>query len=66
MEDAPNTSPVRVRPARLADARAIGRVSVAAWRDAYPTLLPAPVLTGMSPGRQAAFWAATSQSRKVR
>lgn len=48
-----------VRPARPADARAIARIQIAAWRDSYADLLPAPVLAGLSERRQAALWRRT-------
>lgn len=48
--------PVRVRPAHPADAEAIARIYVDAWRDAYAGILPDRVLVALSPRRQAAFW----------
>ena len=37
----------------------IARIQVAAWRDSYAGLLPAPVLAGLSERRQAALWRRT-------
>ena len=45
-----------VRPARHADAAAIGAVHVAAWRSAYPGILPDHYLAGLSATRQAAYY----------
>jgi ribosomal protein S18 acetylase RimI-like enzyme len=45
---------ISVRRARPADAAAIGAVHVAAWRSAYPGILPDSVLTRLSVARQAA------------
>jgi GNAT superfamily N-acetyltransferase len=42
-----------VRPARRADAPAMGRLYVAAWREAYPSLLPTATLLSMSEARAA-------------
>ncbi len=47
---------VVVRRARHADAPAIGAVHVAAWRSAYPGILPEGYLAGLSATRQAAFY----------
>ena len=47
---------IEVRRARLADAAAIGQVHVAAWRSAYPGILPDDVLRRLSPGRQAMYY----------
>jgi len=44
---------IGVRPARTADAAAIGAVHVAAWRSAYPAILPPGFLTNLSAARQA-------------
>lgn len=45
-----------IRRATLADAASIGAVHVAAWRSAYPGLLPAQYLARLSAMRQAAFY----------
>ena len=45
-----------VRPARPADATAIGEVHVAVWRSAYPGILPDAYLAGLSAARQAAYY----------
>lgn len=44
---------ILVRRARLADAAAMGAVHVAAWRSAYPGILPDSYLAGLSATRQA-------------
>ena len=50
---------IQVRRARLSDATAIGAVHVAAWRSAYPGILPEDYLTRMSATRQARYYEAT-------
>ena len=45
-----------VRRARLSDAAAIGAVHVAAWRSAYPGLLPDSYLSRLSAVRQARYY----------
>ncbi len=50
---------IAIRRARAADAEAVGAATVAAWRSAYPGILPAAYLAAMSPRRQAAIWRAT-------
>jgi ribosomal protein S18 acetylase RimI-like enzyme len=45
-----------VRRARIADAAAIGAVHVAAWRSAYPGLLPDSYLARLNPVRQARYY----------
>ncbi|HEY6432028.1 MAG TPA: GNAT family N-acetyltransferase [Acetobacteraceae bacterium] len=47
---------IGVRRARPADAVAIGAVHVAAWRSAYPGILPDGYLAGLSMPRQAAHY----------
>ena len=47
---------IAVRRARPADAPLIGAVHVAAWRSAYPGILPETYLSGLSVSRQAAFY----------
>ena len=46
------------RPARSDDAAGIARVYVEGWRDAYPGVLPDPVLAGLSMERQERTWQA--------
>jgi len=48
--------PMRIRPAVFADAAALGRVHVAAWRAAYRHLLPARVLDALSEEERARRW----------
>lgn len=50
---------IRVRKALLADASSIGAVHVAAWRNAYPGILPADYLANLSAEREAAGYSAT-------
>ena len=47
---------ITVRRAKSADAPSIGAVHVAAWRSAYPGILPAEYLARLSPIRQAAHY----------
>jgi ribosomal protein S18 acetylase RimI-like enzyme len=47
---------IAVRRARAADAVAIGAVHVAAWRSAYPGILPDSYLANLSVSRQAAYY----------
>jgi ribosomal protein S18 acetylase RimI-like enzyme len=47
---------IAVRPARPADSVAIGAVHVAAWRSAYPGILPDKFLARLSVPRQAAYY----------
>jgi GNAT superfamily N-acetyltransferase len=47
---------ITIRPARTADAAAIGAVHVAAWRSAYPGILPDAYLARLSVRRQAGFY----------
>jgi len=47
---------ITVRRARAADAVAIGAVHVAAWRSAYPGILPDSYLANLSVTRQAAYY----------
>jgi ribosomal protein S18 acetylase RimI-like enzyme len=54
---------IGIRRARATDARAIGAVQVAAWRSAYPGILPDAYLAGMSAARQAAHYDAAIHSR---
>jgi ribosomal protein S18 acetylase RimI-like enzyme len=48
---------ITIRQARLADARAIGRLEVETWRSTYAGMLPDRMLLGMSEQRQTASWA---------
>ncbi|MGF1639413.1 MAG: GNAT family N-acetyltransferase [Rhodospirillales bacterium] len=54
---------MRIRDARGADARAIARVHVDAWRNAYAGLLPDRMLARMSGRVHAARWEATLRQR---
>jgi GNAT superfamily N-acetyltransferase len=47
---------ITIRRARPGDAVAIGAVHVAAWRSAYPGILPDAFLAGLSAARQAAHY----------
>jgi len=47
---------IAVRRARPSDAPLIGAVHVAAWRSAYPGILPEDYLAGLSVSRQAAAY----------
>lgn len=47
---------ITIRRARPADAAAIGAVHVAAWRSAYPGILPDDYLARLSVPRQAAYY----------
>jgi ribosomal protein S18 acetylase RimI-like enzyme len=47
---------IRARPAQLADAPALGRVHVRAWRAAYRGLMPAGYLEGLSAEDREAMW----------
>jgi ribosomal protein S18 acetylase RimI-like enzyme len=49
---------IGVRRARPVDAAAIGAVHVAAWRSAYPGILPDRYLAALSVPRQAAYYEA--------
>lgn len=53
---------ITVRRARPADAGAIGAVHVAAWRSAYPGILPDVYLARLSAARQAAYYDAAVRS----
>jgi GNAT superfamily N-acetyltransferase len=46
----------KVRKARPADAEAVARIYVDAWRDTYPLILPKPLLLSMSVERQTVRW----------
>jgi L-amino acid N-acyltransferase YncA len=48
---------IRTRPARRADAAAIGRIHVETWRDSYAGLLPDDGLLRLSPEIEAERWA---------
>jgi GNAT superfamily N-acetyltransferase len=47
---------VSVRPARPSDAEEIGRIQVETWRTAYASVLPEPVLAGLSADGAARAW----------
>jgi len=49
---------IALRRAKLADAAAIGAVHVAAWRSAYPGILPDTYLARLSATRQARYYEA--------
>jgi ribosomal protein S18 acetylase RimI-like enzyme len=53
---------IGIRPARPSDAAAIAAVHVAAWRSAYPGILPDAYLAGLSIPRQAAYYEAAIRS----
>ena len=46
----------QIRRARVTDVAGIARVQVAAWRDTYPGVLPAPYLVGLSADIEEAHW----------
>ena len=50
---------ITIRPARAADAATIAAVHVAAWRSAYPGILPDAYLASLSLRRQTAHYDAT-------
>ena len=56
---------VRIRPGRLADAEAIARVYVEAWRSAYAGLIPNTVLVRMSASSQAREWSQQLSRRNL-
>ena len=56
---------IAIRRARPADAPAIGAVHVAAWRSAYPGILPDAYLARLSVPRQAAYYDATIRAGSV-
>ncbi len=45
-----------IRKARPADAEAVARIYVASWRDTYPLVLPAKLLSSMTVEGQSARW----------
>jgi ribosomal protein S18 acetylase RimI-like enzyme len=53
---------ISIRRARPADAISIGAVHVAAWRSAYPGILPDAFLARLSVPRQAAYYDAAIRS----
>ena len=57
---------ITIRRARPADAISIGAVHVAAWRSAYPGILPDDFLARLSVPRQAAHYDAAIRSRHRR
>ncbi len=56
---------IAVRGARLADAGGVGAVHVAAWRSAYPGILPAEYLANLSASRQAVQYGEAIRSGRV-
>ncbi len=56
---------IQLRRARLSDAAAIGAVHVAAWRSAYPGILPDAYLSRLSAARQARYYEAIIASGAV-
>jgi ribosomal protein S18 acetylase RimI-like enzyme len=56
---------ITVRRARLSDAAAIGAVHVAAWRSAYPGILPETYLAGLSATRHARTYEASIAAGKT-
>jgi ribosomal protein S18 acetylase RimI-like enzyme len=56
MPGSPAEAGVTLRDARVDDARDIAAMHVASWRAAYPGLLPAAVLEGLSVERRTATW----------
>jgi ribosomal protein S18 acetylase RimI-like enzyme len=56
---------ILLRRARISDAAAIGAVHVAAWRSAYPGILPDEYLSRMSATRQARYYEATIASGAI-
>ncbi len=56
---------IQLRRAKLSDAAAIGAVHVAAWRSAYPGILPDAYLARMSATRQARYYESTIASGAV-
>ncbi len=54
-----------VRRARLADAGGVGAVHVAAWRSAYPGILPDGYLANLSAPRQAVHYGEAIRSGRV-
>src|SRR5690606_7559374 len=50
------TATVAVRPAQPADAAAIAKVRVDAWRTSYRGIVPDAYLDGLSVADSAAFW----------
>ena len=47
---------IRLRPAKVADARAIARIHVETWRTTYAGILPDSTLVGMTVDGKAAGW----------
>lgn len=42
------TRDIQIRPARLSDAEALGRIYVESWREAYESILPQSYLDGLN------------------
>ena len=47
---------IRIRPARVDDAAAIGRIHVETWQATYAGVLPAEYLASLNEVRRAAWW----------
>jgi ribosomal protein S18 acetylase RimI-like enzyme len=47
---------INIRPATVADAEAIARVHIAAWRESYAELMPAGVLAGLDADEWTGRW----------
>jgi ribosomal protein S18 acetylase RimI-like enzyme len=45
-----------IKPASIGDCEGLGRLHVAAWRETYAELLPAPLLAALSEGLRAEQW----------
>jgi ribosomal protein S18 acetylase RimI-like enzyme len=54
---------VAVRRARPDDAADVARVYIESWHDTYPSFLPMPLLTAMTPKGQTARWQAAIRAR---
>ncbi|MCB8874328.1 GNAT family N-acetyltransferase [Acidisoma silvae] len=54
-----------VRPARVTDAAGIAAVHVAAWRSAYPGLLPDHTLTHLNQGQQELYYSRLIRSGRI-
>jgi GNAT superfamily N-acetyltransferase len=47
---------IQIRPAKVRDVRAIAKVHVRSWQEAYQGLVPQDYLDGLDPARRAAGW----------
>ncbi len=52
-----------IRPARLADARALARIHVRAWREGYRDIMPASLLRSLSVARRNVAWSRALRAR---